>query len=169
MCAPACETYINLFSPSPPICALVEKWREVHRKRFVFPSLQKRNLLSLCNECSVGHFRGHLNNNARFWSLENPHEMLELLRDSPKSNVFCSISQRKVYQPFFFGEPTVTISFYLYALQLWIFPQLKKSEPELHLAEGWHTVSLASHSTRLVKPHCGFSANGLMIISVGAH
>ncbi|GFW29854.1 hypothetical protein TNCV_3937211 [Trichonephila clavipes] len=41
--------------PFPPISALVEKWRLVNRKRFVFPSLQRQNLLLLCNERSSGH------------------------------------------------------------------------------------------------------------------
>ncbi|GFX72648.1 uncharacterized protein TNCV_4062441 [Trichonephila clavipes] len=43
---------------------------------------------------------------------------------------FCAISRWKVYGPFVFGEPTVTGSTYLDALQLWLFPQLKESEPD---------------------------------------
>ncbi|GFY27262.1 uncharacterized protein TNCV_2068831 [Trichonephila clavipes] len=35
----------------------------------------------------------------------------------------------KVYGPLVFGESTVTISAYLDALQLWLFPQLEEGEP----------------------------------------
>ncbi|GFY28071.1 uncharacterized protein TNCV_4394051 [Trichonephila clavipes] len=59
--------------------------------------------------------------NVRIWSLENPHEVLE-----PKLNVFCAISRRKVFGPFVFGEPIVTDSAYLDALQLCLFPQLEE-------------------------------------------
>ncbi|GFV66954.1 putative sodium-dependent multivitamin transporter [Trichonephila clavipes] len=38
--------------------------------------------------------------NARIWSLKNPHEVLESQRDSPKLNVFCAISRRKLL-PYF--------------------------------------------------------------------
>ncbi|GFU17008.1 hypothetical protein TNCV_2479611 [Trichonephila clavipes] len=82
-----------MFYPSPPINALVEKWRLVDRKRFVFSSLQIQNLLLLCNERSGGHVNTH---NARIWSLESSHEVLKSQRDSPKLNVFCIISQQKV-------------------------------------------------------------------------
>ncbi|GFW94435.1 uncharacterized protein TNCV_2701561 [Trichonephila clavipes] len=64
------------------------------------------------------------------WSLENPHEVLESQRDSPKLNVFCAVSRWQVYGPFVFRERTVTGSAYLDALQLWLFPQLKQSEPD---------------------------------------
>ncbi|GFX92811.1 gag-pol [Trichonephila clavipes] len=53
---------------------------------------------------------------------------LESQRDSPKFNVFCALSRWKVYGPFGFGESTVTDSAYLDDLQLWLFPQLEKSE-----------------------------------------
>ncbi|GFW13989.1 uncharacterized protein TNCV_4701241 [Trichonephila clavipes] len=121
---------ILIFSPSPPTSALLEKWQLVNRKRFVFPSLQRQNLLLLRNKRSDGHLSGHVNaHHARIWKLENPHEVLESLRDTPKSNVFCAISRRKVYGPFVFGEPTVTDSAFLNALQVWLFSELKEREP----------------------------------------
>ncbi|GFX26979.1 uncharacterized protein TNCV_1841511 [Trichonephila clavipes] len=97
----------------------------------------------------------HVNiHNTLIRSLENPHEVLESQRDSPKLNVFCLISRRKVSGSFVFGETTVTGSAYLDALQLWLFPHLKESEPELHLAARWCTTSLGSLSTQLVEHHC---------------
>ncbi|GFX37720.1 transposable element Tcb1 transposase [Trichonephila clavipes] len=41
-------------------------------------------------------------------SEKNPHVVLKWQRDSPKLNIFCAISRRKVYGHFIFGEPTVT-------------------------------------------------------------
>ncbi|GFW03497.1 hypothetical protein TNCV_3020091 [Trichonephila clavipes] len=41
--------------------SVVEKGRQVNRKRFVFPSLPRQNLLLLCNERSCGHLSGYVN------------------------------------------------------------------------------------------------------------
>lgn len=80
---------------------------------------------------STFHLSGCVNtHNVRIWGSANPHEMVQLQRDSPKLNVFCAISRRKVYGPFFFGEATVTGASYLDALQQWLFPQLEEGEPE---------------------------------------
>jgi len=55
------------------------------------------------------HLSGKVNrHNDRIWGLQNPQEALEHERDSPKDNVFCALSQTKVYGPFFFAENTVT-------------------------------------------------------------
>ncbi|PSN34580.1 hypothetical protein C0J52_26306 [Blattella germanica] len=40
--------------------------------------------------------------NVRLWGTENPHCVLEHVRDSPKVNLFCAISKNKVYGSFFF-------------------------------------------------------------------
>ena len=60
----------------------------------------------------------------RLWGTENPRAIVALERDSPKVNVFCAMSQTKLYWPFFFCEKTVTGTSYLDMLQLWLFPQL---------------------------------------------
>ncbi|PNF20161.1 hypothetical protein B7P43_G00613 [Cryptotermes secundus] len=64
--------------------------------------------------------------NVRLWGTENPRAIVALERDSPKLNVFCAMSQTKLYGPFFFCEKTVTGTSYLDMLQLWLwlFPQL---------------------------------------------
>ncbi|GFX80263.1 retrovirus-related Pol polyprotein from transposon 17.6 [Trichonephila clavipes] len=50
----------------------------------------------LINE-STFHLHAYVNiHNASLWSLENPHEVLELQRDSPKLNVFSAISRSKM-------------------------------------------------------------------------
>ncbi|GFG36192.1 hypothetical protein Cfor_06409 [Coptotermes formosanus] len=64
------------------------------------------------------------------WGMENPHAMVEHIRDSPKVNVFCAISSCKVYGPFFFVEPTVTSINYLDKLQLWLMSQLHEDSKD---------------------------------------
>lgn len=74
---------------------------------------------------STFHLSGHVNtNNVRIWGSENLHEMVQVQRDSPKINVFCAVSRRKVYGPFFFGEATVTGTSYLDPLEQWLFPSV---------------------------------------------
>jgi hypothetical protein len=50
--------------------------------------------------------------NVRIWGSENPHAYVDHC-DSPKDDVFCAISSRKVYGPFFFAEETITGMTYL--------------------------------------------------------
>jgi hypothetical protein len=72
------------------------------------------------------HLSGKVNrHNVCIWGLENPHETLQHGRDSPKVNVFCAMSVRQVYVPFFFPEKTVNGIAYLRVLQNWLFPQLQ--------------------------------------------
>ena len=48
------------------------------------------------------HLSGKVNrHNVHIWGLQNPQEALEQERDSPKVNVFCTLSQTKVHGPFF--------------------------------------------------------------------
>ncbi|GFW03759.1 uncharacterized protein TNCV_2538701 [Trichonephila clavipes] len=65
-----------------------------------------------------------------YLELRNPHEVLESQADTPKMNDFCTISRRKVYGAFVFGEPTASGSAYLDTLQLLLFPHLKESKPD---------------------------------------
>jgi hypothetical protein len=41
-------------------------------------------------------------------------------------NVFCALSRRKLYGPFFFVKGTVTGQSYLNMLQLWLMPQMQE-------------------------------------------
>jgi hypothetical protein len=56
--------------------------------------------------------------NLRIWGTENPHEMVQHEKASPKINVFCTMSIQKVYGPFFFHEDTVTSTSYLEMLDM---------------------------------------------------
>ena len=48
------------------------------------------------------HLSGKVNrHNLRIWGTEKPHETIQHERDSPKVNVFCAISKKSVYGPFF--------------------------------------------------------------------
>ena len=63
------------------------------------------------------HTSGKVNKqNVQIWRLENTHESLEHVRDSPKINVFCEISKKHVHGLYFFGA-NVTDDNYLHMLQ----------------------------------------------------
>jgi hypothetical protein len=64
--------------------------------------------------------------NVHIWGTENPHEMVQHERASPKIDVFCAVSTQKVYGPCFFCEDTVTGTSYLEMLQTWLFPRLQE-------------------------------------------
>lgn len=77
------------------------------------------------------HLNGKVNkHNTRIWGSENPHELLEHERDSPKVNVFCAVSKRGVYGPFFFEEATITGESYLNMLEDWLMAQLEEAESD---------------------------------------
>lgn len=69
------------------------------------------------------HVSGKVNRyNVRAWGTENPHRVVQHIRDSPKVNVFCAISSSRVHGPFFFTEKTLSGAVYLDMLQLWLMP-----------------------------------------------
>ncbi|KAJ4447157.1 hypothetical protein ANN_09158 [Periplaneta americana] len=73
------------------------------------------------------HTSGKINkHNCRVWGTQEPHRIIEHERDSPKVNVFCALSQRKLYGPFFVIEATVTGHSYLDMSEQWLVPQLRQ-------------------------------------------
>ncbi|XP_066996029.2 uncharacterized protein [Anabrus simplex] len=71
------------------------------------------------------HVSGKVNKqNVHIWGATKPHCYVEHVRDSPKVNVFCAVSNTKVYGPFFFNEQTVTGLTYLDLLTEWLLHQL---------------------------------------------
>jgi len=55
------------------------------------------------SEEATFHESGKVNrHNVKIWALEQLHATVEHRRDSPKINVFCAKSMKKVYGPFFF-------------------------------------------------------------------
>ncbi|GBN14641.1 hypothetical protein AVEN_39551-1 [Araneus ventricosus] len=71
------------------------------------------------------HVSDHINkHNTRKWGSENPHFIVETVRDSPKVNVWCGLMAGRVIGPFFFAESTVTKEVYLDMLQLFAIPQI---------------------------------------------
>ena len=64
------------------------------------------------------HVNGEANkHNTLIWGTENPHEILEHQRDSPKVTVFCAMSKKAVYGPFFFEGATINGETYLDMLE----------------------------------------------------
>ncbi|KAJ4440498.1 hypothetical protein ANN_08639 [Periplaneta americana] len=45
--------------------------------------------------------------NNRIWGSQNSHAVVQLERDSPKVNVFCVVSRRRVFDPLFFADNNV--------------------------------------------------------------
>ncbi|XP_062820735.1 uncharacterized protein LOC103282930 isoform X1 [Anolis carolinensis] len=67
----------------------------------------------------VGHHK------VRVWGLKNPPETVANESSSPQVTVFCAVSHKKIYGPFFFEGNAVTGQTYLRMLQNWLFPQLR--------------------------------------------
>jgi hypothetical protein len=81
------------------------------------------------------HISGHVNrHNCRIWGEENPHELYEHERDSPKVSVWCGMTENRIYGPFFFDERTVNGAAYLNMLQNFLVPQLQQVLGFLHRA-----------------------------------
>jgi len=68
--------------------------------------------------------------NVGIWGLENPYEIVQHERHSPKINVFSAVSVRKIYGPFFFEGNTVTGNSYFQTLHVWPFPQLNEDSED---------------------------------------
>lgn len=67
---------------------------------------------------TIFYLSGKINcQNVRIWDFENSRVIQEHKRDSPKVNVFCAISNTKVYGDFFFVGNTVIGAFYLDLLE----------------------------------------------------
>ncbi|GBO33616.1 hypothetical protein AVEN_64562-1 [Araneus ventricosus] len=75
---------------------------------------------------STFHMSGKVNRyNSQIWGTEKPSTVIEHDHASAKVNVFCAISSRKLYGPFFFfSERSVTSNVYLDMLEVWLMPQL---------------------------------------------
>jgi len=74
---------------------------------------------------STFHFSGKVNkHDVWICGTENPREMAQYVRDSPKDNVFCVVSRTKVYGPFFSHEITVTGITYFDMVSDWLLPQM---------------------------------------------
>jgi hypothetical protein len=78
------------------------------------------------------HVSGAVNmHNVRIWGSQQPHSVMEHVRDSPKVNVWCGVMCNTIIGPFFFAEKIVTGSSYLDMLQLYAFPQLEHLQPNV--------------------------------------
>jgi hypothetical protein len=67
--------------------------------------------------------------NCRIWGSDNPCVSLEHVRDSPKVNVFCSLSKEKEHGPFFM-ETTITGVLHLDKLKQFLVSHLDEDDQE---------------------------------------
>ncbi|GBN54596.1 hypothetical protein AVEN_21553-1 [Araneus ventricosus] len=95
------------------------------------------------------HVSGHVNKyNTRIWGSENPHFIIEPVRDSPKVNVWCGLMAYRVIGPFFFAELTVTKEVYMDMLQLFAIPQIPHI-PNIF----WQQDGAPSHWGKIVRSY----------------
>ena len=60
----------------------------------------------------------------QIWGTENPHVIVQHIRESPKISVFAAVSKFKIYGPFFFGEQNVRGDVHVDMLENSHLPQL---------------------------------------------
>ena len=73
------------------------------------------------------HVNGKVNkHNTGIWDAENPHEILEHQRDSPKVTMFCAMSKKAVYELFVFKGATVNGEMYLDMLEKWLVDNMSE-------------------------------------------
>lgn len=90
------------------------------------------------------HISGKINkDNTRIWGSKNPYLTLQHVRDSPKANVLCAMTKKRVDRPFVFEEGTVNGEAYLAILQNWLIEKFHEEESaDLIFQEKRATTSL---------------------------
>ena len=88
--------------------------------------------LIFSDECTF-HLYGKVTRHVRTWRTENPKSVAEVVRDSPKVNVFGEEFTFKVYGLFFFSEQTVTGTTLLDTFTEWLLPQLNEDSGDFIL------------------------------------
>ncbi|PNF28132.1 hypothetical protein B7P43_G07583 [Cryptotermes secundus] len=110
--------------------------------------------------------------NVHIWGTEHPHETVEHERDSPKVNVFCAVSQKKVYGPFFFEGKTVTGQTYLDMLQNWLFTSLQADSHDFIFQQDgalphWHLMVRAFLNEKVPLRWFGWKGTKDLALCVG--
>ena len=78
------------------------------------------------------HVSGKVNwHNVRIWGSENPHVVIEHIRDNPKVNVWCGLLHDHSVGPFYFVEETVTSAIYMNMLERFSFLQIEDLQPDI--------------------------------------
>ena len=90
-------------------------------------------LNSVCfSDEATFHVSGKVNkHNIRIWGSQNPCEVLERERGSPKINVWCGLMHNQIIGPFIFAESTITANIYLDMLKHYVVPQLEEFQPRV--------------------------------------
>ena len=82
------------------------------------------NLMAFSDE-AIFHTSGHVKrHNTIFWGTENPRVIREHECDSPKVNVWCTVTAAGVIRPYCFDIPTVTSDVYLQMVQQYAIDEL---------------------------------------------
>jgi hypothetical protein len=90
--------------------------------------LEEDNLFSdkiVFSDEATFHLSGKVNHHSPIvWGSQNPQQVAEHVRDSPKVNVFCAVSRTLFYGPLFFAQAIITGHMYLDMLQHFLIPEL---------------------------------------------
>ena len=85
----------------------------MHMLDGVYQDIDFLNLFVFSDECTF-FVSGHVNtHNNRYWSTENPHELVEQHRGTGKVNVWCALAHDQVVAIHFINEATVCGGNYL--------------------------------------------------------
>ena len=78
------------------------------------------------------HVPGKVNQyNVRIWGSENPHIVIEHIRNISKVNVWCGLLHDCLVGPFIFAEETVTSTIDMTMLEGVTFPQIEDLQPHI--------------------------------------
>jgi hypothetical protein len=92
--------------------------------------------------------------NIRIWGLERPVAVMEMECDSPKMNVFCAGSRRRVLDPFLSAESGVKGHVYLDMFEMSLMPQLAEEDEFISHKTVLHTSVPQWEHTRCTDRSC---------------
>jgi hypothetical protein len=105
------------------------------------------------DECTF-HVRGEVNkHNVLILGTENPKCVVEVARNSPKVNVFRSVSTFKVYGPFFYSEKTEACIAFLDTHTERLLSQLKEESADFILQMHGATPHFHRHVNEFLNNH----------------
>lgn len=101
---------------SPPFAILFRNETTLGRRRFAEEFI--------FSDEATFHLHGKVHrDNVHIKETENPHAAIQHIRDSPKRNIFCAISTKKVHFP---SQSRVLGTSHLDMMEEWLMPQVEE-------------------------------------------
>ena len=99
-------------------------------KKFFSALMMTLTTLTVFSDEATFHVSGKVNkHNIQIWGSENPCEVVEKERDSPKINAWCGLMHNQIIGPFIFAESIITANIYLDMLKYYVVSQLEEFQP----------------------------------------